>query len=343
MHYGKRTFKAALLLSAHFIAVNAAFAADQAPQPVKAAKATKAVPQIPFFFINDNRLTYAFEPNGKSPSFRGPTERHTLAFTHFDAWAYGTNLVNIRATKSSQNNPASPCRTSYSGCSGAMEYVGFIRSTVGFNQVFNTKAFSVGPLRNVSLEVGGGAGVKNDYTALEARHMVAGLQFSFGLPYKGYLNISPMIHKAWYYTALVTPAFIQPYGTGVPSGQIDLKPTWAVEASYAMDLGFLPESLPLSISGRVAVIGPKGQVADPSAVPYAIVPPTKTEIISEPIRVTLDASKLLWGPQYSHFTDVWVAYKYRQNILGLDHALTPACRGDTCTESTVYSGITVKF
>ena len=46
---------------------------------------------------------------------------------------------------------------------------------------------------------------------------------------------------------------------------------------------------------------------------------TKTEFNSEPIRLTFDASKAFWGPKYSQFVDLWVAYRYWQNKFGLDH------------------------
>ena len=63
--------------------------------------------------------------------------------------------------------------------------------------------------------------------------------------------------------------------------------------------------------------------------------------------------KAIWGPKYSHFVDVWVAYRYWQNKFGLDHnAPSIACSATVggvtrpsgaCTESSLYSGITVKF
>jgi hypothetical protein len=72
---------------------------------------------------------------------------------------------------------------------------------------------------------------------------------------------------------------------------------------------------------------------------------------SEPIRLTFDASKAFMGSKYSHLLDVCVAYRYRQNKFGLDHNAAPgvctiAATGqsiNTCTESTIYGGITVKF
>jgi hypothetical protein len=59
------------------------------------------------------------------------------------------------------------------------------------------------------------------------------------------------------------------------------------------------------------------------------------------------------GPKYTHFVDVWVAWRYWQNKFGLDHnASIPACNAfvngvitntNSCTENTVYAGITAKF
>jgi hypothetical protein len=121
-----------------------------------------------------------------------------------------------------------------------------------------------------------------------------------------------------------------------------------------MDLGFLPENMQyFSISGRAAWYGPKGDANNLPALsgPGRFSTATKTEFNSEPIRLTLDASKAVMGPKYSHFVDVWVAYRYWQNKFGLDHNAMPgvctlATTGvstNTCTESSLYSGVTVKF
>jgi hypothetical protein len=82
--------------------------------------------------------------------------------------------------------------------------------------------------------------------------------------------------------------------------------------------------------------------------------PTKTELNSEPIRLTFDASKAFWGPKYSQFVTTWVAWRYWQNKFGLDHNSALGGPGvcvlagttistNTCTENTVYAGVTVKF
>jgi hypothetical protein len=116
-----------------------------------------------------------------------------------------------------------------------------------------------------------------------------------------------------------------------------------------MDLGFLPENMQyFSISGRAGWYGNKGNQNEPLGVASGGTA-TAIELNSEPIRLTFDASKAFMGPKYSHFVDVWVAYRYWQNKFGLDHNTSPAClaapgvSNHSCTESSLYSGITVKF
>lgn len=341
MTYFRNQAVAAILTGLATLApITLARAADLPSKSVKAVPFTDA----PFFFVNDNRLTYAYENTSKAVGHPGYTPKQTVAFTHFDAWAYGTNSVNFGLIKSNQNALAAPCTAALNpGCPGAVSEYLLIRSTLGFNEVFNTKAFSVGPLRNVSFEVGGGESVTNDNSELNIRHLVAGLQFAVDLPYKGYFNVAPVLYKSWYFLSFLTPEGVHSFGPGVPSGLADMRPTWAIEANYYMDLGFLPEYLPLAVSGRGIVIGGMGQWANPNLVSFAFIPPSKSEINVEPIRFTLDASKVVWGPKYSHFVDVWLAYKYRQNAFGLDHLHTLLCVANTCTTSTLYTGITVKF
>ena len=242
----------------------------------------------------------------------------------------------------------------------ATEIYGLFRSTFGWNEIFNTKAFSVGPLHNISFEVGMDANTENNFLAPAKRDVVAGLQFAFDLPYKGYFNVAPLVywefsnHNAFNQCGLFGPGV--PGVTCLVDGNTKYKPTWAVETNYYMDLGFLPENMQyFSISGRAAWYGPKGTDTEPLPLfPANQVFNTKVEFNSEPIRLTMDASKAIWGPKYSHFVDVWVAYRYWQNKFGLDHnAPSVACSATVngvnqgpsgaCTESSAYAGVTVKF
>jgi hypothetical protein len=367
----RRTLAAAALSLATLAPAGFAIAADL---PVKAK--AKPVADLPFFFVIDDRVSYSWMPKGTDPgdfstrpdgSINGKTAKSVYSFTHFDAWAYGTNFFTISMFKSDHNDPANPCSqpggiqlAGFAGpvtpanCAGATEIYGLFRSTFGWNEIFNTKAFSMGPLHNISFEVGMDGNTENNYLAPAKRDVVAGLQFAFDLPYKGYFNVAPLV----YWEFANHNAFIQcgsqfagtiPGFTCSPDGNTSYPATWAVETNYYMDLGFLPESMQFfSISGRAAWYGPKGNQNAPLGLVSGGVA-TKTEFNSEPIRLTLDASKAIWGPKYSHFVDVWVAYRYWQNKFGLDHSnaaqciVSPGVSNNSCTESTVYTGVTVKF
>lgn len=337
MSYTTKAIAAAALSLATLVPISLAGAAD-IPMKVKA----KPVADLPFFLLIDDRVTFSYIPRATDPgaftrnangTINSKTAKQVYSFTHFDIWGYGTNFFTISMFKSDHNDPANGCALPFTGCAGATEIYGLFRSTFGFNEIFNTKAFSIGPLRNVSLEIGADANTENNALAPAKRDFVAGLQFAFDLPYKGFFNVAPLAYKEINHNSFDVTAFN-------PSGNNDYRTTWAVETNYYMDLGFLPETIQwFSVSGRAAWYGPKGMSDAP--VPSV---QSKTEFNSEPIRLTLDASKAVWGPKYTHFVDVWVAYRYWQNKFGLDHKLYPVCVGNsTCTEESVYSGITVKF
>ena len=368
MSYRHGAIAAAALSLATLLPAGFASAADL---PVKA----KPVADAPFFFVIDDRVTYSYIFSGTDPgvfsvrpdgTIDGKTPKSVYSFTHFDAWAYGTNFFTISMFKSGHNDPASPCTNAGTifgtpaNCAGASEVYGLLRSTFGFNEIFGTKAFTVGPLHNISFEVGMDANTENNFLAPAKRDVVGGLQFGFDLPYKGYFNAAPLVywefsnHNAFNQCGL--------FGAGVPGvtclvdGNTRYKPTWAVETNYYMDLGFLPPNFQyFSISGRAAWYGQKGDqnAPLPGFGTGVLSTATKVEFNSEPIRLTFDASKAFAGPKYSHFVDVWVAYRYWQNKFGLDHNASPGVctltaggvtrSTNSCTESSLYTGVTVKF
>jgi hypothetical protein len=370
MSYRHGAFAAAALSLATLIPAGFASAADM---PVKAVKAPP--PDLPFFFVIDDRVSFSWMPKGTDPglwsrradgSINGTTAKQVYSFTHFDAWAYGTNFFTISMFKSDHNDAANPCANAgvlLSGapanCAGATEIYGLFRSTFGWNEIFNTKAFTMGPLHNISFEIGMDANTENNFLTPAKRDVVAGLQFAFDLPYKGYFNVAPLVYWEFSNHNAFTQCNLFP-GPNIPGltcngdGNTKYNATWAVETNYYMDLGFLPPSVQFfSISGRAAWYGPKG---DSNSLPFLSGPgrfstASKTEFNSEPIRLTFDASKAALGPKYSHFVDLWVAYRYWQNKFGLDHNAMPgvctiAATGqstNSCTESTVYGGVTVKF
>jgi hypothetical protein len=361
----------ALAIAALALAAFATAGPDVASAADLPTKAKKAPADLPFFLVIDDRVSFSWMPKGTDPgmwsrrpdgSISGTTAKQVYSFTHFDLWAYGTNFFTISMFKSDHNDPANPCTNAGvvfnpgtgiatpAACEGATEIYGLFRSTFGWNEIFNTKAFTMGPLHNISFEVGMDANTENTYLAPAKRDVVAGLQFAFDLPYKGYFNVAPLM----YYEFFNRNAFTQcgggfagtiPGVTCLTDGNRSFNPTWAIETNYYMDLGFLPENMQFwSISGRAAWYGRKGSENNP--LPGT---PTAVEFNSEPIRLTFDASKAVWGAKYTHFVDLWVAYRYWQNKFGIDHNASTVCNvspgvsNNSCTESTVYGGITVKF
>ena len=369
MSYRNNVIAAALLSFAALAPGSFASAADL---PVKAK--AKPVPDVPFFFVIDDRVTFSWMPRGTDPGafsakpgggWNGTTAKSVYSFTHFDAWGYGTNFFTISNFKSDHNDPANPCSNAgvlLSGapanCAGATEIYGLLRSTFGWNELFGTKQFTIGPLHNISFEVGADANSENNFVAPAKIDFVAGLQFAFDLPYKGFFNVAPLAYKEINHNAFNQCGL---FGPGLPGvtcnadGNTSFKTTWAVEINYYMDLGFLPPDMQyFAISGRAGFYGPKG---DANGLPGLSGPgvfstATKTELNSEPIRLTFDASKAFLGPKYSQFVTTWVAYRYWQNKFGLDHNNAPGVctlggigtpSTNSCTESTVYTGITLKF
>lgn len=349
----------------------AAHAAD-ADLSVKTALPLKAkpIPDIPFFTYIDDRLTYShifnatdagyFSQNANG-TYNGKTDMNVVAFTHFDTWQYGTNFFNIGYYKSGPNDPASPCTnagsitdnagTTAANCAGTTDQYGFIRSTVGFNEIFDTHMFTKGPLHNVSFEIGGDADSQNSYFGSGKRQFVAGLQFAFDLPYHGYFNIAPLYKTETGHSAFTQcgAVYALPAPNCNPDGVQHFKDTWAVEMNWDMNLGFLPESMQYwSISGRAGFYGPKGPMKAVSVLEN-----TKTEINTEPVRLTFDAGKAIWGAKYTHQVDFWVAYRYWKNQYGYDSNLasficTVPTNGvnvstNSCTSSSYVTGVTLKF
>src|ERR1700748_917610 len=207
-------FKTAIAAAALSVAALASTgSAGAADLPVKAVKAKPA--DLPFFLLIDDRLTYSYIFSGTDPgvwtrkpdgSINGKTAKSVYSFTHFDIWAYGTNFFTISMFKSDHNDPANPCFNNAAGqivssvsgllasCAGAPEISGLCRATPGWNKIFGTKAFTMGPLSNISFEVGMDANTENNFLAPAKRDVVAGLQFAFDLPYKGYFHVAPLVY-----------------------------------------------------------------------------------------------------------------------------------------------------
>ncbi len=324
--YGKTLALAALLVAT---ATGIAGAADM---PVKAVK---AVTPPPFFFVNDNSLSYHYEFLATNPG-AGKTPKNVLTFTHFDVWAYGTNFFNVDWLKAtSMQTPTSDGGAPYT------EIYGFFRSTFGFNEVFGTKAFSMGPLTNVSLMVGADLNTDNTFLASAKRSIEAGLQFSFATPYKGFLNLTPTIYKEWQHDG-----FAVAFGAGTnPSGNVSFNTTWGFEYLWVQPLAFLPPSIPLTFKAFGTVHGAKG-CGEPCGGPVAQGFTRKVEWYAQE-NIELDIGKVM-GYRPGMYS-VWGGYRYWVNKFGISSQQTPAAAANSTgnvtgtVESTWLLGATIAF
>lgn len=324
------------VLLAAILAATATGVAGAADLP---AKAPKAAPALPFFFVNDNSISYRYEFLATNPG-AGKTPKNVFTFTHFDVWKYGTNFINIDWLKAtSGQTPSAPCGTvppAATGCAPYTEIYGFVRSTFGFNEVFGTKAFSYGPLTDVSLMIGADLNTDNTVLGSAKKSIEAGLMFSFATPYKGFLNLTPNVYKEWQHDGFNGTGFFVPNAN--PSGDVDFDTTWGFEYLWVQPLGFLPPSIPLTFKAFGTVHGPKG-CGEPCTAPNDAGLSRTTEWYSQE-NLELDIGKVL-GYRPGMYS-VWAGYRYWINKFGID----PSQRFGNftaTTESTWIAGATWTF
>jgi hypothetical protein len=309
------------------LALGAAMAAAGASQSTAADLYARPAPPPPMFLVNANSVSYGYAFAASSPFVTEHTAKQIISFTHFDAWAYGTNLFNIDLLRSDLRDPANPCGLgapgfANAGCEGTTEIYGFFRSTLGWKELFGLQFGSF--LTNISFKVGGDANSVNNANAAAKKDVVAGLQFNFALPFGATFNVSPLYYSEKNHSSFVTfPS----------SGTVYFNGTYRVETSLNVPLG--PKGTPLSFGSLFAVQGPKGLCPPGDCAATAV--PTKTEVYTQQ-KLNLDIGQ--WAYAKPGVFSVWVAYVYWQNKFGIDHNLDPT---HGSTESTALVGATAAF
>ncbi len=306
------------------LALGAAIAAAGASQSTAADVRPMTPP--PLFTVNDNSVSYACRFNATDPFVTDHTAKQVITFTHFDAWAYGTNFFNVDLLKSDLKDPANPCGFgapgfANAGCEGTTEIYGFFRSTLGWKELFGLRFGSF--LTNISFKIGGDANSVNNANAAAKKDVVAGVQFNFALPFGATFNVAPL-----YYAEKNHGSFVTSNTSGVFYYN-----TWRVEGALIVPLG--PKGTPLSFGSLFGINGPKGQC--PPGECAATSAPTKTEYFLQQ-SLTLDVGQLAYGRP--NIFSIFVAYVYWQNKFGIDHDLDKT--GGT-TESTMLTGATLRF
>ena len=323
---------------------------DEQPPPEKPSqplptKAPKEPP--PLFIVNDNIVGYYYLPTATNPG-AGQTPKNVAFFQHFDVWTYGTNFFSVEYLKATNGRvppfgtPAAPCDQGppvfppgAEICPGYTEIYGFARSTLGWNQLSGTKAFSIGPLTNIEFAFGADANTDNTTLGSAKRSIQAGLQFDFETPYRGFLNVAAYAYKEWQHDGFASTFPFQPIPN--PSGNVNFDPTWAVEVNYSQPLGFLPPWLPLKYKALLVMHGPKGcgepcQPLGPGLL-------RTTEYLTQQILV-FDVGQALWNlPQR---WAIFGGYRWWKNKFGISPDQPNGYFVGT-TESTWLFGTAMKF
>jgi hypothetical protein len=299
--------------------------------------------------------------------------RASGSIDHFDVWEYGTNLIHAEVN---QYGPSDPIE-GQPGAVGSREFFGFTRSTLGFNELTHTKAFSNVFTNDIGFEAGITAGTQNDFLAEQTTQYVVGLNFDLAIPKPlGTMLLGVLAYKEFShneFAACGPGAFGVGSGgasgacvVGGPfSGDRDFKWAPRLEAFNSIPLGGILGSWAdaAHIVNILNVTFPKG-TGFSSANVAATCPgiftaatcladdETKTEVF-EDVRLSLDTSKIFWGKP--GIWDSYVGYRYWYNKFGTDHnaplfaGSTTALAGGpfgapgTSIESSVYVGTTYHF
>jgi len=307
--------------------------ANAADMPTK-APVVKAPPEIPYFLVNENSLSYHYEFTATNPG-AGKTPKNVGTFSHFDVWAYGTNFINIDWLKAtSKNTPSNPCPISGTDCQGYTEIYGFFRSTLGWNELTRSKMFAYGPLKNISFAYGADFNTDNTFLGSAKKSIQAGIQLDFATPYNGNLSVSAFAYKEWQHDGFAVLA-----GPINPEGKVEFDTTWGFGVNYTQPLGFLPAYLPLTYKAIVGLHGPKGYGENPIVAPGD----RKTELFTQQT-IDFDSGKVFFNKP--NMWSVWVGYRYWHNKFGINNTnvvTVPASGLPYATESTWLTGTTWAF
>ena len=300
--------------------------------PVLAADDLIITPPEPdsLFLFSDTSVSFWHIFNASEPGIGTDIQKNVITLSHFDVWDLGTNFVNVDFLWSDNHDPAAP----WGGIDypippegigvGAFEVYGFFRSTLSWNSLFDTQAFTVGPLKDVSFYFGADANTKNTAFAPEKFDIVLGTQFAFNLIGTGYLNVAPVLYQEWNHNGiaaqLIDAGLCSP---DVCSEEVTFDPTLGFELNYEQPLG----DLPLKVRGFTNVRLPKGLDGFGAE--------TAAEFHTEN-RLVLDVGQLV--ADKPGVFDAFVGHTYWQNKFGSNHEEDPT---GGSTESSFFLGATL--
>lgn len=269
-----------------------ATAAPSAPAAVNVKPADVA----PFFNFSDTSIGYRWQPLSAEPAVRQPNNpkgadinKNIIGFTHADSYKYGSNFVNLEFLKSSSPDLDRQAKN------GAEEFYFVYRGQLSPNSIFNTTAFSFGPVREVTFEAGFDHNTKNTTFGSYKWLFVTGPNIHFNVP--GFLNLGIHYAHEWNHN-------------GIVGKKVDFDGTLELEMVYQFPLTFT--GVPLRVEGFTNYITPKGRDGFGAK--------TQEEVLSQN-RLTLDVGALVMNKP--SVLDASVGFQYWYNKFGNDHTRTP--------------------
>jgi hypothetical protein len=363
---GRSTGAKSVVLAAA-VTVAAIGYASAADMPVKAPP---PAPAPPFFIVNDTSISFTYYADATDPGVSGGSgsvpggnfgqgntfARYQGSLDHFDVWQYGTNLIHAEFD---QYGPQDP-NGGVPGAAGSREFFGFAQSTLGWNELTNSKTFSNPITKDISFMFRITGGVQSDYLAEQTTQYAPGLMFDLNLP--GVVEVGVTAYKEFTHNSFLACGpgggygveigglCAAPFAADTFSGDRDFEWTWKVFTFISEPLTFLPPSLPLTWINILNITGPKGTGFSTANVVAACgatancLADTETKVeVFEDTRLSLDTSKVFWGKP--GIWDTYVGYRYWYNKFGTDHSafLFSQVAPGTSIESTAYVGTTYHF
>ncbi len=283
---------------------------------IAAAMVLAVAGQAHAFIFSDNSVALTYGPTYKEPGIPQNKTNHgtdiskfILSLQHFDVWEYGTNFINIDALFSNGHDPASPGNW---GDPGAVEVYALYRGNFSGNAMTHSNMFTIGPVKDLRMELGGDFNTKNTVFAPEKKLIVAGPNISFNVP--GFLNVGLHVAHEW-------------NNNGIVGKSVSFAPTFELEIVWMQPLSFT--GLPLKFDGFFNLVAPKGKDGFGNQ--------TAVEILTQP-RLVLDIGQLII--KKPNVVDFYVGFQYWLNKFGNDHTL-PGNSG--AVAETVFVGTALHF
>jgi hypothetical protein len=195
---------------------------------------------------SDTYLSVRYVPENRQPGASGTTDEVAGNIAYANGWTYGSNFVSLDFESFTQNDGAN--QTFFApgarAVANSFETYSVFRTVLSGNKIFNTKAFSFGPIADIGLELGGDVDTQDDQFASYKRLVVFGPQFAFAMP-KGFWTFSVHFAHEWNTNAYLA------------NNSTSFDPTVELETAWLYPFSIGP--VPLKFTGFVNFISPKGK------------------------------------------------------------------------------------